>query len=151
MASPFTCSHEPICRSRSSKIGSMRPSCVGPTFISMLPPQLKWVGSAGAFISSNGTLMSVDYCSRILTLHSPNKILFFSLINTPLTNLSTTLIHLPTNPFTNCARVHQSIYTTNHLCTNLFNCQPIHISMHIFETIPAPKLSILSFTHVESD
>ena len=61
-----------------------------------------------------------------------HKILFFSLINTPLTNLSTTFIHLPTNPFTNCARVHQTVYTTNHLSTNLFNCQPIHIYLCIF-------------------
>lgn len=40
MASPFTFIHEPNCRNLSSNIGTIRPSFVGPTFISRLPPQL---------------------------------------------------------------------------------------------------------------
>ncbi|KAG7260179.1 hypothetical protein CRUP_030932, partial [Coryphaenoides rupestris] len=39
MASPFTASQLPICRRRSSKMGAMRPSWVGPTFTSRLPPR----------------------------------------------------------------------------------------------------------------
>ena len=40
MASPLTASHWPSCLSRSSKIGMIRPSGVGPTFRITLPPQL---------------------------------------------------------------------------------------------------------------
>ena len=41
MASPLTLSHAPMPRSRSSKIGVIRPSCVGPTFNNKLPPKLQ--------------------------------------------------------------------------------------------------------------
>ena len=40
MESPLTPSHSPIWRRRSWNAGMMRPSCVGPTFNNMFPPQL---------------------------------------------------------------------------------------------------------------
>ena len=40
MASPFIFSHSPICLKRSSNMGIILPSLVGPTFSSKLPPQL---------------------------------------------------------------------------------------------------------------
>lgn len=39
MASPLTFSHMPICLRRSSKMGAILPSCVGPIFISRFPPR----------------------------------------------------------------------------------------------------------------
>ena len=41
IASPFTASHEPICLSRSSNMGVIRPSWEGATFNKIFPPQLK--------------------------------------------------------------------------------------------------------------
>jgi len=41
MASPFTPSQLPSWRSRSSNIGTITPSAVGPTLIKMFPPQLQ--------------------------------------------------------------------------------------------------------------
>ena len=43
IASPLTFSHCPTCLRRSSNIGMILPSCVGPIFIRRLPPQLRLI------------------------------------------------------------------------------------------------------------
>lgn len=63
MASPLTASHWPICLRRSSNIGAIRPSCVGPTFISRFPPK----DTVSTRVWGTGIQSASHYCTSILT------------------------------------------------------------------------------------